>query len=145
MKIKTETTTPVRSKQNHEATNLARSNSSMKQQTQAPGDGLDWTQVANIGSYWDRDEVMVCLLGLVLQVPIDVFVGFGFTGSDQCICCVWVWSCWWRPVKDLKVRPRRMLYSPMRNWRWEWELKLMREELKLFVNFVLLVLRNSSF
>ena len=86
MKIKTETTTPVRSKQNHEATTLARSNSSTKQQTQAPGDDLDWTQVANLGSYRDRDrdrdEVVVCLLGLVLQVPIDVFVGFGFTGSD---------------------------------------------------------------
>ena len=45
----------------------------------------------------------MCLLGLVLQVLIGAFVRFGFGLAGE------------RPVKDLKVRPRRMLYSPVRN------------------------------
>ena len=68
-------------------------NSNTKQQTQALGDDSDWTQAAirigmrlNLGGNWDQDEVVVRLLGLVFQVPIGVFIGFGFASFDRCVC-----------------------------------------------------------
>jgi len=50
--------------------------------------------VANLGSDRDWDEVVVHLMGLVLQVLIGVFVGFSFAGFDLCVCWVWIWSYW---------------------------------------------------
>ena len=69
------------------------------------------------------------MLGLVLQLPIDAFVGFGllvktcegFEGETSKDAI--------QSYEKLKVRVR----------------ELMHEELKLFVKFFVLVLSNSSF
>ena len=66
-------------------------------------------------AFYDQDEVVVHLLCLVLQVPIRAFVGFvfGFTGEMFMWGLVKQTQTW----KDLKVRPGRMLYRLVRNWR----------------------------
>ena len=51
--------------------------------------GFDWDEFIGFEfAIYDRDEVVVHLLGLVFQVPIGVFVGFGFASSDQRVCWV---------------------------------------------------------
>ena len=66
-------------------------------------------------AFYDQDEVVVHLLCLVLQVPIRAFVGsvFGFTGE----MFMWGLAKQTQTWKDLKVRPGRMLYRLVRNWR----------------------------